>query len=90
MFVTEFDTVVDSKGAEISMPVTSTKDLSTLSPIVEVCKKKHSFKKQNFKENCQFDKCHIVTFLKVKARGSVNPRSLLVSKNVRALEQVTL
>lgn len=52
----------------------------SLSPIVEVCKKKHSFKKQNFKENCQFDKCHIVTFLKVKARGSVNPRSLLVSK----------
>ena len=52
----------------------------SLSPIVEVCKKKHSFKKQNFKENCQFDKCHIVTFLKVKTRGSANPRSLLVSK----------
>ena len=52
----------------------------SLSPSVELCKKKHSFKKQNFKENCQFDKCHIVTFLKVKARGSVNTRSLLVSK----------
>ena len=64
----------------------------SLSPPVELCKKKHSFKKQNFKENRQFDtwnvwhgrliifKCQIVTFLKVEARDSVYPRSLLVSK----------
>ena len=64
----------------------------SLSPSVELCKKKHSFKKQNFKENRQFDtwnvwhgrliifKCQIVTFLKVEARDSVYPRSLLVSK----------
>ena len=38
MFMTEFDTVVDSKGAEISTPVTSTKDLSTL--IQLVCEKR--------------------------------------------------
>ena len=64
----------------------------SLSPSMELCKKKHSFKKLNFKENRQFDtwnvwhgrliifKCQIVTFLKVEARGSVYPRSLLVSK----------
>ena len=38
MFETEFDTVVDSKGDEISMPVTSAKDLSTL--IQLVCEKR--------------------------------------------------
>ena len=70
----------------------------SLSPSVELCKKKHSFKKLNFKENRQFDtwnvwhgrliifKCQIVTFFKVEARDS-EPLGL---KIVRALEQASL
>ena len=65
----------------------------SLSCSVKLCKKKKSFKKLNFKDNRQFDTFYmecmtwlahdfqyqIVTFLKVEARGSDNPRSLLVS-----------